>query len=176
MSRSVLCRVYLSLLLALGVNYSAMAQSYSSPCGGSATNTCDCTNRYICDNGNCSCQGDQYCADTCSSNEVIAKPTAEQVLFYSDALKRTSSADKKMAAEALQKWMNGSLTMKEAVQYKNQLKLDVSQRPTVAGKPKSGMKIMSSDSAACLACIAGCCHWFGCNPACEAACALGACK
>lgn len=43
----------------------ASAQS-SSACGGDAGHRCDCSERYVCSDGNCSCERDQYCADTCS--------------------------------------------------------------------------------------------------------------
>ncbi|MBI5331210.1 MAG: hypothetical protein HZB71_11430 [Betaproteobacteria bacterium] len=108
--------------------------------------------------------GSAMAADT--STDVIQKPTAEQVLLYSDALAKTPSADRKVATEALQKWIDGKLTNQEAAKYKDVLKLT---------PKKASIKPMGSTEA-CLACIAGCCVWWGCNPACEAACALGACK
>jgi hypothetical protein len=43
----------------------AASASSSSACGGDAAHDCDCGDRYVCDNsGSCSCQGDQFCADT----------------------------------------------------------------------------------------------------------------
>ncbi|MFC2974553.1 hypothetical protein ACFOJE_20365 [Azotobacter bryophylli] len=99
-------------------------------------------------------------------SDFIKRPTAEQILLYSDALAKAPSADRKAATDALQKWMDGSLTNQEAAKYKDMLKLT---------PENTSIKPMGSTEA-CLACIASCCFWWGCNVACEAACAVGACK
>jgi hypothetical protein len=59
----MLCGIIFSMIV---LTTNALANS--SACGGSANNPCDCTDRYVCDNGNCACQGDQYCADTNCNN------------------------------------------------------------------------------------------------------------
>lgn len=100
------------------------------------------------------------------AGEVVAKPTADAVISYSEAVTKSSSSDRKLAAEALQKWMDGTLTKEEASKYKDALKLP----------QKDGERATRASGEQCLACIAGCCFWWGCNPACQAACALGACK
>lgn len=63
--------LYVAMFLLFTMNAaSAQQPGYSSPCGGSARDQCDCTDRYECDqNGSCSCVGDQYCADTNCPNE-----------------------------------------------------------------------------------------------------------
>lgn len=63
-------RLYAVAALLTGLAAPALAD-FSSACGGDAGHSCDCSDRYICDNqGSCSCQGDQYCADTnCGVNE-----------------------------------------------------------------------------------------------------------
>lgn len=108
-----------------------------------------------------------------SSNAVvaaglIAKPTSEQVLNFAEALAKTPSADKKVAAEALQKWMDGKLSEQEAVKFKDALKFPQKESSKT-------IKPMGSTEQ-CAACMAACCAWWGCNPACIAGCVAGICK
>lgn len=102
------------------------------------------------------------------ATDTITEPTAAQVLNFTDALAKTPTADRKVAAEALQKWMDGKLTNQEAAKYKDALKLPQK-------KASAGIKPMGSTEQ-CAACIAGCCAWWGCNPACIAGCVAGICK
>lgn len=49
---------------------------YISSCGGSSTDPCACAERYECDQGECNCNFDDYCADTnCgeTNSELINK-------------------------------------------------------------------------------------------------------
>lgn len=97
--------------------------------------------------------------------DIIQKPTAEQILLYADALAKAPSTDKKVATEALQKWIDGKLTNQEAEKYKSVLKLGVDREP-----------IQVKNAELCAACKAACCFWWGCNGACFALCEITACK
>ena len=59
-----------ALTVALVILATAAGAQSSSACGGSATNACECDERYVCDaGGSCACQADADCTGTgtCSS-------------------------------------------------------------------------------------------------------------
>jgi len=104
-------------------------------------------------------------AVTVVAEDVVKSPTAEQVLTFANVVTNSPETDQAIAAEALQKWMNGKLTNQEAEKYKALLKL-----------PQYGRNQAMGSVEQCAACMAGCCAWWGCNPFCIAGCVEGICK
>jgi hypothetical protein len=96
---------------------------------------------------------------------AVPKPDANEILLFADCLSATPTADRKVAAEALQKWIDGTLTQDDATQYRASLQFP--QRDSIA---------TLNNSTECALCLAACCGFFGCNPACVAGCVAGICK
>ena len=115
---------------------------------------------------------DNRCEKLANKNkgDLIAPPSAQQVLNFTDTLAATPATDKKVATEALDKWIKGTLTKHQAEEYKNKLNLSKDDESTYKGSSFAG------STEQCAACLAACCAWWGCNPACIAGCVAGICK
>ena len=92
-------------------------------------------------------------------------PTAEQILLYADAVAKAPATKRKIAAEALQKWIDGNLKSSEAEKYRTELNLEI-QRDSIPSK----------GDLECAACVAACCYWWGCDGACIAVCNVTVCR
>lgn len=117
---------------------------------------------------------DSRCEVPLESSSLIEKPSASDVMSFSNAVANSSSTDVKLAQEALQKWMDGELTVEESEKYKSELML--SSTTVENSSNLLEMQIMGGSTEQCMLCMAGCCFWWGCNPACIAGCVAGVCK
>jgi len=86
-------RMTLMTLAFLSFAGTALA-STESACGGSANNPCACFERYVCDDGNCSCRRDKYCADTnCQSESSSPQSVVKEELIRSECVASTVTTE-----------------------------------------------------------------------------------
>ena len=112
------------------------------------------------------CGNRRYKMNTANTN-LIPKPSAQEILLFVDTVANMPPLNSNTASEALQKWMNGTLTQDDADRYKAILQFPQNDAKTVQ---------FAGSTAECAACIAACCGFFGCNPFCVSGCVAGVCK